>query len=81
MTPILATKLYLPRLRPHVVSRPRLIERLNEGLHRKLTLTPGGNGTIFALPVATFEIILLPFWLLFRGFKIPEAPERIVVAE
>src|SRR5215472_3932419 len=25
----------------------------------------GGNGTIFALPVATFEIILLPFWLLF----------------
>src|SRR5947207_3109867 len=37
-TPILATKLYLPRLRPNVVSRPRLIERLNEGLHRKLTL-------------------------------------------
>src|SRR5437667_7308883 len=37
-TPILATKLYLPRLRPNVVSRPRLLERLNEGLHRKLTL-------------------------------------------
>src|SRR6266702_3338184 len=37
-TPILATKLYLPRLRPNVVSRPRLIERLNEGLHRKRTL-------------------------------------------
>ncbi|HEU5380854.1 MAG TPA: LuxR C-terminal-related transcriptional regulator [Ktedonobacteraceae bacterium] len=46
MTPILATKLYLPRLRPHVVSRPRLIERLNEGLHRKLTLisAPAGFG-------------------------------------
>src|SRR2546429_8875490 len=29
-TPILATKLYLPRLRPNVVSRPRLLERLNE---------------------------------------------------
>src|SRR6266568_1764756 len=38
VTPILATKLYLPRLRPNVVSRPRLLERLNEGLHRKLTL-------------------------------------------
>src|SRR6266568_8595215 len=25
--PILATKLYIPRLRPHLVSRPRLIER------------------------------------------------------
>ena len=46
MTPILATKLYLPRLRPNVVSRPRLIERLNEGLHRKLTLiaAPAGFG-------------------------------------
>src|SRR6266568_2148640 len=46
VTPILATKLYLPPLRPHVVSRPRLIERLNEGLHRNLTLisAPAGFG-------------------------------------
>src|SRR6266571_4764163 len=46
VTPILATKLYLPRLRPNVVSRPRLLERLNEGLHRKLTLiaAPAGFG-------------------------------------
>src|ERR1700680_4490721 len=45
-TPILATKLYIPRLRPNVVSRPRLIERLNEGLHGKLTLisAPAGFG-------------------------------------
>ncbi|HET8840969.1 MAG TPA: AAA family ATPase, partial [Ktedonobacteraceae bacterium] len=45
-TPILTTKLYLPRLRPNAVSRPRLIERLNEGLHRKLTLVsaPAGFG-------------------------------------
>src|SRR3989440_269618 len=44
--PILATKLYLPPLRPNVVSRPRLLERLNEGLHRKLTLiaAPAGFG-------------------------------------
>ncbi len=46
MTPILATKLYIPPLRPNVVSRPRLLERLNEGLHRKLTLisSPAGFG-------------------------------------
>src|SRR5213082_915725 len=46
VTPILATKLYIPRLRPKVVLRPRLIERLNEGLHRKLTLisAPAGFG-------------------------------------
>src|SRR5437588_1521367 len=45
-TPILATKLYIPRLRPNVVSRPRLIERLHEGLHRNLTLiaAPAGFG-------------------------------------
>jgi LuxR family maltose regulon positive regulatory protein len=45
-TPILATKLYLPRPRPNVVSRPHLLERLNEGLHRKLTLisAPAGFG-------------------------------------
>jgi LuxR family maltose regulon positive regulatory protein len=44
--PILATKLYMPRLRPNVVSRPRLLERLNEGLHRNLTLisAPAGFG-------------------------------------
>src|SRR5438270_6862564 len=45
-TPILATKLYIPPLRPEVVIRPRLIERLNEGLQRKLTLiaAPAGFG-------------------------------------
>ena len=45
-TPMLATKLYIPPPRPNVVLRPRLIERLNEGLHRKLTLiaAPAGFG-------------------------------------
>jgi len=42
----LATKLYIPPPRPKVVLRPRLIEQLNEGLHRKLTLisAPAGFG-------------------------------------
>jgi LuxR family maltose regulon positive regulatory protein len=45
-TPILATKLYIPPPRPKVVYRSRLIERLNEGLRRKLTLisAPAGFG-------------------------------------
>jgi len=45
-TPILATKLYIPPPRPKVVLRLRLLERLNEGLHRKLTLisAPAGFG-------------------------------------
>ena len=44
--PILATKLYIPPLRPKIVLRPRLTERLNEGLHRKMTLiaAPPGYG-------------------------------------
>lgn len=45
-TPILATKLYIPPPRPEAVHRPRLIERLNEVPHRKLTLicAPAGFG-------------------------------------
>jgi LuxR family maltose regulon positive regulatory protein len=44
--PLLQTKLYVPPIRPELVSRPRLIERLNAGLHRKLTLisAPAGFG-------------------------------------
>ena len=43
-TPILATKLYIPPPRPNVVLRPRLIERLNEGLRRKLILISAAAG-------------------------------------
>jgi LuxR family maltose regulon positive regulatory protein len=45
-TPLLTTKLYVPPSRPRLVSRPRLIERLNSGLHRRLTLisAPAGFG-------------------------------------
>src|ERR671917_508923 len=45
-TPILATKLYTSPSRPKVVPRPRLTERLDEGLQRRLTLVcaPAGFG-------------------------------------
>src|SRR5512136_443732 len=44
--PLLLTKLYVLPPRPKTVLRPRLIERLNEGLHCKLTLVsaPAGFG-------------------------------------
>ena len=40
-----------------------------------IDVSPGGNGSLFAIPVAVWEIILLPFWLFFRGFRMPKAIE------
>ena len=44
--PLLQTKLFAPLVPPELVSRPRLIERFESGLHRKLTLlsAPAGFG-------------------------------------
>jgi LuxR family transcriptional regulator, maltose regulon positive regulatory protein len=44
--PILATKLFIPVLKPKAILRTRLIKRLNDGLHTKLTLisAPAGFG-------------------------------------
>ena len=43
---LLVTKLFIPHARPKLVSRPRLVDRINKGLHRKLTLisAPAGFG-------------------------------------
>jgi LuxR family maltose regulon positive regulatory protein len=45
-TPVLATKLFIPQPRPRVVTRQRLMDRITEGFHRKLTLVsaPAGFG-------------------------------------
>jgi LuxR family maltose regulon positive regulatory protein len=45
-TSILVTKLFIHPTRPDLLSRPRLIQRLNKGFHRKLTLisAPVGFG-------------------------------------
>jgi LuxR family maltose regulon positive regulatory protein len=58
-TPLLATKLYIPPPRPNLVLRPRLNERLNQGLHRKLSLisAPAGFG----------KTTLLSEWLALCG--------------
>ncbi|HET9590199.1 MAG TPA: LuxR C-terminal-related transcriptional regulator [Anaerolineales bacterium] len=44
--PVLSTKLYIPRARPSLVPRPRLIEQLNESLRCPITLVcaPAGYG-------------------------------------
>jgi LuxR family maltose regulon positive regulatory protein len=45
-TPLLQTKLFKPRPRPNLVRRPHIIEKLKEGLARKLILVsaPAGYG-------------------------------------
>jgi LuxR family transcriptional regulator, maltose regulon positive regulatory protein len=42
--PILAAKLYVPPAQPAAVTRSRLIEHLDEGLHRRLTLVSAAAG-------------------------------------
>jgi LuxR family maltose regulon positive regulatory protein len=46
MEELLSTKLFIPRPRKNQVSRPRLVQRLNAGLDKKLTLisAPAGFG-------------------------------------
>ena len=48
MEQLLTTKLFILPTRPELVPRPRLMERLDRGLHRKLTLisAPAGFGKI-----------------------------------
>src|SRR5512135_629712 len=55
--PILATKLYVPRPRPNVVHRSRLIERLNAGLER----TPGV--TLISAPAGYGKTTLVSEWI------------------
>ena len=67
-TPLLQTKLHIPRLRPEVVSRPRLIKGLNAGPPRKLTLISG--------PAGSGKTTLLSEWIHARGAQ-RHAPLRV----
>jgi len=66
-TPLLTTKLYIPPIRPELVPRPRLIERLNAGLSRKLTLIsapPGfGKTTLVSEWIASRELQAHVAWV------------------
>jgi hypothetical protein len=59
--PLLNTKLYIPPVRPELVSRPRLVERLNAGLGRS-----GGFArklTLIAAPAGSGKTTLLSEWI------------------
>jgi LuxR family maltose regulon positive regulatory protein len=64
---LLNTKLYIPRPRPDLVLRPRLTERLNAGVERKLTLVsaPAGFGktTLLGEWIPTSERCVAWVWL------------------
>ncbi len=62
---VLATKLYIPPARPQLVLRPRLIEQLDEGLHR----TPGV--TLISAPAGFGKTTLVSEWV--AGCKRPVA--------
>lgn len=53
--PLLATKIHFPRPRPHLVYRTRLIQRLEQGMRRALTL--------ISAPVGFGKSTLLSSWL------------------
>ena len=56
-TPVLATKLFVPALRPQVIPRPRLIARLREGLR------PGRKLTLISAPAGFGKTTLLSEWI------------------
>lgn len=57
ITPVLATKLYIPPPRPNQISRPRLMDRLNEGLSGRRALT------LIAAPTGFGKSTLVSEWL------------------
>jgi LuxR family maltose regulon positive regulatory protein len=56
-TPLLKTKLYIPPVRPELVSRPRLIEQLDAGLY------PGRVLTLVAAPAGFGKTTLVSAWV------------------
>ncbi|MBX2999480.1 MAG: hypothetical protein KF893_13270 [Caldilineaceae bacterium] len=61
ITPVLTTKLYIPPPRPNQISRPRLIDRLNEGL------SGGRSLTLVAAPTGFGKSTLVGEWLIRCG--------------
>jgi LuxR family maltose regulon positive regulatory protein len=62
--PILATKLYIPPPRSKIVLRPRLIERLNEGL------SAGCKLTILSAPAGFGKTTLVSEWAAICGMPV-----------
>jgi LuxR family maltose regulon positive regulatory protein len=62
--PILATKLYIPSPRPKIVLRPRLIERLNQGL------APGCKMTLISASAGFGKTTLVSEWIAGCGLPV-----------
>ncbi len=62
--PLLLTKLYIPPLRPNVVLRPRLIERLDAGL------AAGSRLTLISAPAGSGKTTLVSEWIASREFPV-----------
>jgi LuxR family maltose regulon positive regulatory protein len=67
---LLATKLYIPPLRPNLVPRPRLVERLNAGLRS------GHKLTLISAPAGFGKTTLLSEWVHGSGAVSGVTPER-----
>lgn len=61
-TPILATKLHIPSLRPNLVLRPRLTEQLNKNLRHNQGF--GRKLTLLSAPAGFGKTTLLSEWLV-----------------
>ena len=65
--PLLRTKLYIPPVRPELVSRPRLIERLNAGLPRHCASLSEGRFarklTLISAPAGFGKTTLVSEWV------------------
>ncbi|MFN2156305.1 MAG: hypothetical protein ACK2UX_13800, partial [Anaerolineae bacterium] len=66
-TPLLETKLYAPPIRPELVSRPHLIERLEVGLRRGCKLT------LLSAPAGYGKTTLLSAWAAHAESRMPVA--------
>jgi len=79
---ILATMLYRSRLVPRIISGfglfgyALLLPTFVLGLLGVLDPTPGSPASILAVPVALWEIIIMPIWLFARGFNAPTAAAK-----
>ncbi|MFN8488900.1 MAG: LuxR C-terminal-related transcriptional regulator [Caldilineaceae bacterium] len=69
-TPTLATKLYIPPLRPKVVRRPHLVERLNEGL------AAGCKLTLISASAGFGKTMLVSEWIYDLRFTIDDAQAK-----
>src|SRR5215211_4563168 len=79
--PILATKLYIPAPRSNVVLRPRLLERLNEGLRQNFGFGRTPGMTLISAPAGFGKTTLISEWVAtLTSSSTPEGGEGLRVA-